>query len=204
VTLQEAESALLDERLSNAQMAQDGLNAQLDACRDEISDLGQANAVKQADLAALRREVELLRQQHEAARQAQADWAQERSNKEVELRRLDSQCASLNAELREQQESHQQRLNDLQGSRDELRAQFAELAGKIFDEREQRPRVPDAGQSERSGWRALPTRCADHAARRQTGRCGRQGQPDGVSAVCLGRRRRDRAGRAEAARPVTA
>lgn len=138
VTLQEAESALLDERLSNAQMAQDGLNAQLDACRDEISDLGQANAIKQADLAALRREVELLRQQHEAARQAQADWGQERSNKEIELRRLDSQCASLNAELREQQESHQQRLNDLQGSRDELRAQFAELAGKIFDEREQR------------------------------------------------------------------
>lgn len=138
VTSQEAESALLDERLSNAQMAQDGLNAQLDACRDEISDLGHANAVKQADLAALRREVELLRQQHETARQAQADWGEERSNKETELRRLDSQCASLNAELREQQESHQQRLNDLQGSRDELRAQFAELAGKIFDEREQR------------------------------------------------------------------
>ena len=28
--------------------------------------------------------------------------------------------------------------NDLQNARDELRAQFAELAGKIFDEREQR------------------------------------------------------------------
>ena len=54
------------------------------------------------------------------------------------MRRLAAQAASLNAELREQQESHQQRLNDLQGSRDELRAQFAELAGKIFDEREQR------------------------------------------------------------------
>jgi DNA recombination protein RmuC len=138
VAQREAEAALLDERLSNAQMAQDGLNAQLDACRDEISDLGQANAVKQADLAALRREAELLRQQHEHARQAQEDWGQERSHKEAELRRLDAQCASLGAELREQQESHQQRLNDLQGSRDELRAQFAELAGKIFDEREQR------------------------------------------------------------------
>lgn len=54
------------------------------------------------------------------------------------MRRLDAQCAALNAELREQQDGHQQRLNDLQGSRDELRAQFAELAGKIFDEREQR------------------------------------------------------------------
>ena len=138
VAQREADSALLDERLSNAQLAQDGLNAQLDACRDEISDLSQANAVKQADLAALRREVDLLRQQHDAARQAQEDWSQERGLKESELRRLDAQCAGLNAELREQQESHQQRLNDLQGSRDELRAQFAELAGKIFDEREQR------------------------------------------------------------------
>ena len=134
----EAQAVLLDERLSNAQMAQDGLNAQLDACRDEISDLGQANAAKQADLAALRREVELLRLQQETARENEEQWSHERAVKEQELRRLDAQCASLGAELREQEESHQQRLTDLQGSRDELRAQFAELAGKIFDEREQR------------------------------------------------------------------
>ena len=138
VAQRDADTALLDERLTQASLAQEGLNAQLDASRDEISDLSQANAVKQADLAATRREVELLRQQHDAARQQQSDWTLERETKEGELRRLDSQCASLNAELREQQESHQQRLSDLQGSRDELRAQFAELAGKIFDEREQR------------------------------------------------------------------
>jgi DNA recombination protein RmuC len=138
VAQRDADAALMDERLSNAQMAQDGLNAQLDASRDEISDLGQANAAKQADLAALRREVELLRHQHEDARNALEEGAHERTHKEAELRRLDSQCASLTAELREQQDSHQQRLTDLQGSRDELRAQFAELAGKIFDEREQR------------------------------------------------------------------
>lgn len=138
LSVRDAELALMDERLSNAQMAQDGLGAQLDASRDEISDLSQANASKLADLAAVRREVEMLRHQHDAARQALEDWNQERADKEAELRRLDSQCASLKAELREQQESHQQRLNDLQGSRDELRAQFAELASKIFDEREQR------------------------------------------------------------------
>ncbi len=133
-----ADTALLDERLSTAQMAQDGLNAQLDAARDEISDLGQANAAKQADLAGLRREVELLRQGREDAQDAAQGWSLERASKEAELRRLDAHCASLAAELREQQESHQQRLADLQGSRDELRAQFAELAGKIFEEREQR------------------------------------------------------------------
>jgi DNA recombination protein RmuC len=138
LTLLKAETALLDERLSTAQMAQDGLNAQLDASRDEISDLSQANAVKQADLAANRREVELLRQERDNAQDAAHGWNLERSTKEAELRRLDSQCASLTAELREQQESHQQRLNDLQSSRDELRAQFAEMASKIFDEREQR------------------------------------------------------------------
>lgn len=135
---QQADTALLDERLSMAQMAQDGLNAQLDASRDEISDLSQANAARQADLAAVRREVELLRLECDNGRDAAHGWNLERASKENELRRLDAQCAALNAELREQQESHQQRLNDLQGSRDELRAQFAELAGKIFDEREQR------------------------------------------------------------------
>ncbi|RON92188.1 recombinase RmuC [Pseudomonas fluorescens] len=134
----QAEVALLEERLAMAQLAQDGLNAQLEASRDETADLAQANAAKQAELAALRREVELLQIERDDARDASHAWNIERANKEAELRRLDAQAASLNAELREQQESHQQRLNDLQGSRDELRAQFAELAGKIFDEREQR------------------------------------------------------------------
>ncbi len=134
----QAELALLEERLAIAQLTQDGLNAQLDTCRDEIADLSQANSAKQADLAAVRREVELLQIERDDARDAAHAWNIERAGKEAELRRLDAQAASLNAELREQQESHQQRLNDLQGSRDELRAQFAELAGKIFDEREQR------------------------------------------------------------------
>lgn len=134
----QAESALLDERLSNAQMALDGFSAQLDASRDEISDLSQANSAKLAELAGLRREVELLRQAREQSQEVMDSLSAERTDKEAELRHLDAKCASLAAELREQQDSHQQRLQDLQGSRDELRAQFAELAGKIFDEREQR------------------------------------------------------------------
>jgi DNA recombination protein RmuC len=138
LSARQSELSLLEERLSTAQLAQEGLNAQLDASRDEVSDLSQANATKQADLAAVRREVELLQIERDNARDAAHAWSLERASKESELRRLDARAASLNAELREQQESHQQRLNDLQGSRDELRAQFAELAGKIFDEREQR------------------------------------------------------------------
>ena len=134
----QADRALLEERLNIAQLAQEGLNAQLDAARDEISDLGQANTLKQAELAALRREVELLQIERDNARDAAHAWNLERAGKDAELRRLDAQAAALAAELREQQDSHQQRLTDLQGSRDELRAQFAELAGKIFDEREQR------------------------------------------------------------------
>ncbi len=134
----QGELVLLDERLSSARLGLDGVNAQLDACRDEVSDLSQANTIKQAELAALRREVELLQIERDNARDAAHAWNLERGQKEVELRRLDAQAASLSAELREQQDSHQQRLDDLQGSRDELRAQFAELAGKIFDEREAR------------------------------------------------------------------
>ena len=134
----ELERLLLDERLATAQMAQDGLGAQLDDSRVEIRELTQNNAAQQAELAALRREAELLGVERKAAREAQAAWSEERERKEGELRRLDSERAALVAELREQQDSHAQRLADLQTARDDLRAQFAELAGKIFDEREQR------------------------------------------------------------------
>lgn len=135
---QQSAAALFEERLSSALLAQEGLTAQLDASRDEISDLSQANSAKQATLAAQGRELELLQIERDNARDAAHAWNLERSAREAELRRLDAQCAGLTAELREQQDSHQQRLNDLQGSRDELRAQFAEMATKIFDEREQR------------------------------------------------------------------
>lgn len=90
----QADVALLEERLAMAQLAQDGLNAQLDACRDEIGDLSQANSTKQADLAALRREVELLQIERDDARDAAHAWNIERAGKEAELRRLDAQAAS--------------------------------------------------------------------------------------------------------------
>ena len=75
---QPAERALLNERLSTAQLAQEGLSAQLDACRDEVSDLGQANAAKQAELAALSREVELLQVERDNGRDAAHAWNLER------------------------------------------------------------------------------------------------------------------------------
>ncbi len=134
----QGEQALLEERLASARLAQEGLQAQLDASRDEISDLSEANTLKQTQLAAQGRELELLQIERDNARDAAHAWSLERANREAELRRLESQTARLEAELREQQESHQQRLDDLQEARDTLRAQFADLATKIFDEREQR------------------------------------------------------------------
>lgn len=135
---QAAERLLLEERLSSARLSQEGLSAQLDSSLDELRHLQGEGARQQAELAALRRETELLGIEREGARAAAQDWGREREQKEGELRRLESHSAGLAAELREQQEHHQQRLSDLQAARDELRAQFAELAGKIFDEREQR------------------------------------------------------------------
>ncbi|TIH08467.1 DNA recombination protein RmuC [Pseudomonas leptonychotis] len=135
---QQLEFGLLQERLSNAQLAQTGLAVQLDDCREEIAEISEIKADQQAELAALRRETDLLQQERQIAREAAQAWASQRAQQEGEIRRLDAQRAALSAELKEQQDSHQQRLSDLQGSRDELRAQFAELAGKIFDEREQR------------------------------------------------------------------
>ena len=110
----QGEQALLEERLNAAQLAQAGLQAQLDASRDEISDLSEANTLKQSQLAAQGRELELLQIDRDNARDAAHAWHLERANREAELRRLEAQSARLEAELREQQESHQQRLEDLQ------------------------------------------------------------------------------------------
>ncbi len=136
--LLQQERLLLDERLSTSQLALDGFSVQLEDSRAEAAHLRHSHAQGQAQLAALTREAQLLRQECATSREAAQHWAHSREQKDAELRRLDAERAGLAAELREQQDSHQQRLADLQGSRDELRAQFAELAGKIFDEREQR------------------------------------------------------------------
>lgn len=132
------QSGLAQERMNAAQLAQAGLSAQLDSCRNELADILEIKADQQAELAALRRETHLLQNDLQLAREDIKDGHTLREQREAELRRLDSERAGLAAELHEQQEHHQQRLEDLQGARDALRAQFAELAGKIFDEREQR------------------------------------------------------------------
>lgn len=132
------EAGLLQERLNGAYQMQTGVAEQLESCRLELADISEIKADQQAELAALRREAELLQHERQIARESAQAWQLQRDQQEAELRRLGAEKAALSAELREQQDSHQQRLQDLQGSRDELRAQFAELAGKIFDEREQR------------------------------------------------------------------
>ena len=56
----ESEQALLDERLRQATLAQEGLAAQLESCRIELAELSGIKSAQQAELAALRREAELL------------------------------------------------------------------------------------------------------------------------------------------------
>ena len=136
--IEQQERLLLDERWRSGQQAHADICAQLDDSRGEAQLLRNSHGRQQTELAVLRRETELLRLDGSAARESLERYSQVNQQKEAELRRLDAERAGLVAELREQQDSHQQRLADLQGSRDELRAQFAEMAGKIFDEREQR------------------------------------------------------------------
>lgn len=133
-----SENELCHERLAGVQLANAGLTAQLEDARQEFMDISEIKSDQQAELAATRRETELLQHERQTAREQAQAWQVQREQQEAELRRLDAERAALSAELREQHDSHQQRLADLQGSRDELRAQFAELAGKIFDEREKR------------------------------------------------------------------
>ncbi len=135
---QQAELSLLDERLSQAVMAQEGLSAQLETSRQDQADLHESRAALQSEAAVLRRESEWLQAQRLETREALDDLQAERDAQQAELRALSAAHAAVKAELNEQQKTHEQRLEDLQGARDELRAQFAELAGKIFEEREQR------------------------------------------------------------------
>jgi DNA recombination protein RmuC len=132
------ERLLLDERWRTGQLAHAEVTAQLEDSRGEAQLLRNSYGRQQTELAVLRREAELLRLECSAARESLERYNHTSVQKDAELRLLDAERAGLAAELREQQDSHQQRLADLQGSRDELRAQFAEMAGKIFDEREQR------------------------------------------------------------------
>lgn len=135
---QQIEQTLLQERLAQASLAEQGLGAQLDAARHELTELNELKAAQQAELAAARREAQLLQAQRGEDRDCIVELESDREQWQAELRRLGAEHAAAQAELREQQSAHQQRLQDLQQARDELRAQFAELAGRIFDEREQR------------------------------------------------------------------
>ena len=141
---QQAELSLFDERLSQAMLAQEGLGAQLETSRLEHAELQASRAALQAEAAVLRRETEWLQTQRLETRELLDDLQAERDAQEAELRALSASHAAVSAELNEQQKTHEQRLEDLQRARDELRAQFAELAGKIFEEREQR--FADASQ----------------------------------------------------------
>jgi len=131
-------SPLLEERLRVAQLNEQALEQRLQLQGAELAGLVDQQASLRAELAAGARELDLLRLDVDNARDASHAWAHERAQREGELRQLEARCAGLSAELREQQEGHEQRLQDMQNARDELRAQFAELAGKIFEEREQR------------------------------------------------------------------
>lgn len=54
-SLAEREMALLGERLATAQLAQDGLNAQLETSREAYQQLGERHARLSGEVAALRR-----------------------------------------------------------------------------------------------------------------------------------------------------
>jgi DNA recombination protein RmuC len=129
---------VLEERLRSAQANEQVLEQRLQGQGLELATLAQQQGTARAELAAAARELELLRMEVDNGRDAAHAWSHERAQRETELRQLEARCAGLNAELREQQDGHEQRLQDMHNARDELRAQFAELAGKIFEEREQR------------------------------------------------------------------
>lgn len=132
------QQALAEERLAASEQARGELGAQLQQARGEQQTQQRQLLALQGEAAALRREAQLFAGERQKAAEAAQAWQQERLQREEELRDLAAERAALASALREQQQGHRQRLEEVQAARDELRAQFAELAGKIFDEREQR------------------------------------------------------------------
>lgn len=132
------QAGLLAERLAASEQARGELAGRLEQARGELHNQQRLLLSLQGDNAALRRESQLLGGERQQALAAAQQWQQERAQREEELRDLAAERAALASALREQQLGHQQRLQEVQAARDELRAQFAELAAKIFDEREQR------------------------------------------------------------------
>lgn len=130
--------SLLEERLAQSLLVQQDQVVQLENSRQVQSDLAESRAALQVELAGVRREVQWLQAEREESRTALETLRAEHDARQVELRSLAAAHASVTAELNEQQKTHQQRLEDIQNARDELRAQFAELAGRILEEREQR------------------------------------------------------------------
>ncbi|MGP6219061.1 hypothetical protein ACQUYL_29655, partial [Pseudomonas paraeruginosa] len=66
---------MLGERLATAQLAQDGLNAQLEMGREAYQQLGERHAKLAGEAAALRREAELMGEERQRAAEAEARWA---------------------------------------------------------------------------------------------------------------------------------
>ncbi len=132
------QAGLLEERLAAGEQAREALAGQLAQVRGEAQGQQRLLATLQGENAALRREVQLLGAERQQAAEAARQWQDERQQREEELRDLAAERAALASALREQQQGHRQRLEEVQAARDELRAQFAELAGRIFEEREQR------------------------------------------------------------------
>lgn len=135
--------ALAEPALMQAHL--DHLNSQLQETqtrwvetRDELQAVNDIRVEQQSELAGLGRENDWLKQERTTLREQLSQLTQQRERDQQELRRLAAQGAALNAELQDSREHQQQRIDDLKNARDELRAQFAELAGQIFDEREQR------------------------------------------------------------------
>lgn len=131
-------TTLLEERLCQSQLAEEGLSARLENTQQALQAVTAQEQQLSMREAVLQRELEMTRAEHDAALAEEQRQQQALDEQALQVRQLLTENSALQTELREQREHHQQRLQDLQRARDEMKAQFAELATRIFEEREQR------------------------------------------------------------------
>lgn len=136
-SLAEREIALLGERLATAQLAQDGLNAQLETSREAYQQLGERHARFAGEVAALRREAELMgRSGNGRPRRRHVGPASARAGKRNCVAWLPNGCAGCGT-ARAAGKPPAAPDRPAVGPR-RVAGTVRRTGGKIFDEREQR------------------------------------------------------------------
>ena len=136
--LRATELLLAKERLEHVQQQLRMTGRVLEETQAELADMAERNSHQAAQISRLERELEIQQQLHADLNVRLSHSQQNLKVCEQQATELATQKASLASALAEQAQNHEARIRDLHEAKEALRVQFAELAGKIFEERSEK------------------------------------------------------------------